>query len=122
MGLENPGRQRAGVKTNTMHISIEEHLSKTDRELLYTILVNQFLINQKLDKIMGQFEDFSAALDKLDTDISAVAKELGDIASQTPTGALTADQAASLLARITGEQQKLEALAIPAAPTTEGTV
>lgn len=104
-----------------IELIIEAHKGKSDRELLHTILVNQYLITQKLEKIMSQFDDFTTALDKLDTDISAVAAELAAIASETPTGALTADQAASLISRITGEQNKLEALVVPApAPTGDG--
>lgn len=97
-----------------LDIIIQEHAGKSDRDLLHIVLLEFHYLNKKIDKIMGQFEDFSAALDKLDTDISGVAAELAAIGSQTPTGALTADQAASLLARIAGEQSKLEALAVPA--------
>lgn len=68
---------------------------------------------------MAQFDDFTAALDKLDTDIQSVSDELAAIGSQTPTGALTADQAAALLARIAGEQTKLEALVVPPAVAPE---
>lgn len=93
---------------------VNENLGKSDREVLHKILGLQYFIISKLTIIMGQFEDFSAALDKLDTDIAAVATELGNIGTTTPVGALTADQAASLLARIAGEQSKLEALAVPA--------
>lgn len=100
------------------------HGHMSEKDMLLTLIAegrqaraeqaSQFhFLNTKINKIMGQFEDFSAALDKLDTDISGVAAELAAIGSQTPTGALTADQAATLLARIGGEQTKLEALVVP---------
>ena len=102
------------------------HKHMSEKDLLLKILHNQdvimgqiasefHLLNTKIDKIMGQFEDFTAALDKLDTDIAAVATELASIVNQTPAGALTAEQAASLLARITSEQTKLEGLVVPPA-------
>lgn len=102
----------------------QSHAHMSEKELLITVIQNQHIImgqnslefhflKTKIEQIMGQFEDFSAALDKLDTDISGVAAELAAIGSQTPTGALTADQAATLLARIGGEQTKLEALVVP---------
>lgn len=124
MGLEKFGGPTT-VKQVVMFDNIfKSHGHMSEKDILLTILAevraargefaSEFhFLNSKISHIMGQFEDFTAALDKLDTDISAVATELGNIASQTPTGALTADQAASLLARIVGEQTKLEALAVP---------
>lgn len=74
---------------------------------------------------MDQNADFSAALDKLDTDISAVAAELATLSS-TPQGGLTADQETALLARIAGASTKLEGLIVPAppavAPPTDTTI
>lgn len=95
---------------------LREYGRLSDRDLLFKILSNQHFIISQNSKIMGQFEDFTAALDKLDTDVQGVAAELAAIGSQTPTGALTADQATSLLARIAGAQSKLEVLAIPTPP------
>lgn len=100
----------------TIEQIIEAFEGKPDRHLLHKILENQYFLTLKIEKIMGQFEDFTAALDKLDTDIQGVAAELAAIGSQTPAGALTADQAAALLARIAGEQGKLEALVPPTPP------
>lgn len=69
---------------------------------------------------MGQNEDFTAALDKLDVDIQAVSDEIKQIIGTVPAGNLTADQATALIARISGAQQKLEALAIPPVPAPTG--
>ena len=76
-----------------------------------TILENQLLIIQNQYKIMAQFEDFSAALDKVDADIQAVADKIGG-----NPDALTPDQAAAILGRIAGQGAKLEALVAPPAP------
>ena len=91
--------------------SSHSHLS--EKELLYTILANQHFIINQISKIMSQNEDFTAALNKLDSDITAVAAALAAAVASTPTGALTAEQAAALIARIQGEQTKLEGLVTP---------
>lgn len=94
---------------------IKENEGKPDRHLLHQILANQHFIISKLSIIMDQNADFSAALDKLDADIQAVADELKAI-STTPKGGLTADQETALLSRISGQSAKLEALVVPATP------
>lgn len=92
-----------------------QHGHLSEKDLLIMILSNQHFIISKIAIFMGQFEDFSAALDKIDTGISGVAAELRAIAG-APQGGLTADQEASLLARIQGQADKLTALEVPAAP------
>lgn len=86
--------------------------------LLILILAFQIINHFQNKKIMGQNEDFSAALDKLDADIQSVSDKLTAIINETPAGALTADQASALIARIQGEQTKLEGLAAPTPPAT----
>lgn len=89
------------------------HLSEKDLHIMELVKLD-FIIS-KIAIFMGQFEDFSAALDSLDTGITGVATTLAGLASQ-PKGGLTADQEAQLLARIQGESDKLSALTVPAAP------
>lgn len=104
----------------------QSHAHMSEKELLLTIIQNQHIImgqnslefhflKTKIETIMGQFEDFSAALDKVDAGVQGVAAELAAIAG-APQGGLTADQEASLLARIQGQADKLTALEMPPAP------
>lgn len=102
------------------------HGHMSEKDMLLTLIAegrqaraeqaSQFhFLNTKINKIMGQFEDFSAALDKVDAGVQGVAAELAAIAG-APQGGLTADQEASLLARIQGQADKLTALEVPPAP------
>lgn len=95
---------------------VKEFEGKSDRHLLHKILEQNNFIISKLAIIMGQNEDFTAALDKLDADIQAVAAALAAAIGSVPAGALTADQAAALIARISGEQATLEGLVTPPPP------
>ena len=95
----------------------KQHQGDSDRDLLLQIVANQHFIISKISIFMGQFEDFSAALNKIDTGITGVAAELQTLASN-PQGGLTADQETSLLARIQAQADKLTALEVPAAPAT----
>lgn len=82
----------------------EKQVSLTRR-----ILETQLLIIENQRKFMAQFEDISAALDKVDTDIAAVAAKT---ASAT---AMTDAQAAEVVTRIAGQSAKLEAIVTPPA-------
>ena len=99
---------------------VKKYQDKEDRHLLEVILANQHLIISKLFQMDDQFSQFSAALDKLDSDIQTVSDNIKNIVTGVPAGNLTADQVSSLLARITGEQQKLEAIQIPATGSGSG--
>jgi TolA-binding protein len=82
----------------------EKEVSRTRKILEY-----QLLIIQNQQSIMAQFEDISAALDKVDQDIAAVAAKTGSATAMTDA------QAAEVVTRIAGQSAKLEAIVTPPA-------
>lgn len=92
-----------------LDLIIEAHRNKSDRELLHQILLNQYLITQKLEKIMGLTDDMSAQLDRIEaaqTDAKAqndtIASEIQTLISEIgTTPGISAADAASLIARAT---------------------
>jgi outer membrane murein-binding lipoprotein Lpp len=71
------------------------------------------ITNQKLDKIMGKLEDLLAKQDQIDTTIDEVKKDLDFIKGQLgqgTEGGLSAEQVATLEARVDQTLAKLQGL------------
>lgn len=82
-----------------------EHLG--ERDLIFLVLENQFLIHQKLDKIMSTGTDLLAMGDQVlagqaaeKTSLDAIKAGVATIVAGIPAGGLSADETAALKAKL----------------------
>lgn len=96
----------------------EEHAHRVDRELLYMILENQFLIFKKLQSFMSQTTDLIAKLGEdiagIAADVAAIGQEITDLKSKTEDPATVA-ALTDLETKAAAAKTALDAL-VPAPP------
>lgn len=96
----------------------EEHSHRVDRELLYMILENQFLIHQKLDNFMSQTSDLLAKLSDdltvIGDAVTGIAQEIADLKAGVDDP-VTVAKLTDLETRASAAGASLKAL-LPAAP------
>ena len=106
-----------------LDVIIREHDGKPDRELLHTILVEFYFLNNKIDKFMSEITDkiaaISATVDGIATDVASIGTEITDLKNQVANGQdATATVAAldGLATKVNAAKAALDALVPATAP------